>query len=246
MNSPKAVFNWSSGKDSALAFYKIQQSQEFDVTCLLTTLSREFQRVSMHGVRVDLLQAQSDSLDIPLLKVQLSDSPSMEQYERSMREAFTQLKQQGVQHSIFGDILLEDLRAYRENRLSELEVKAVFPLWNQPTDQLIHEFLALGFKAITTCVNEKYLDKSFVGRVIDADFLNDLPEEVDPCGENGEFHTFVFDGPNFKQPIAFEKGELVLRKYEAPKTDEEEDQCFSSQREDPSQYGFWYCDLIPV
>lgn len=246
MNREKAVFNWSSGKDSALALYKIQQSKEFEIASLLTSISEKYQRISMHGVRVDLLERQAESIGIPLVKMEIPDMPSMEVYENTMRDTLNNLKLDGVTVSIFGDILLEDLRVYRENKLAELDFKAIFPLWKQPTDRLIHELLDLGFKTITTCVNEKFLDKSFVGRVIDEDFLRDLPANVDPCGENGEFHTFVFDGPIFKKPISFEKGDIVLRKYNAPITEDDSDQCFSDKKEDPSQYGFWYCDLIPI
>jgi uncharacterized protein (TIGR00290 family) len=242
----KALLNWSGGKDSALTLYKLQQSQTYEITCLLTSISQKYQRISMHGVRVALLEAQAERIGIPLVKMEIPDMPSMEVYEETMRETLLGLKNEGVTSSIFGDIFLEDLRTYRENKLAELDLKGVFPLWNQPTDRIIREFLDLGFKTITTCVNEKYLDKSFVGRVIDEDFLKDLPSNVDPCGENGEFHTFVYDGPIYNKPIEFEKGEIVLRKYEAPKTKDDSDQCFSKEKEDPTQYGFWYCDLISI
>ncbi|PZX59177.1 uncharacterized protein (TIGR00290 family) [Algoriphagus ratkowskyi] len=241
----KALMNWSGGKDSALTLYKLQQSQDYEIACLLTSISEKFQRISMHGVRVDLLELQAESIGIPLVKMEIPDMPSMEVYEEAMRTTLVNLKKEGITTSIFGDIFLEDLRSYRESKLAELELEAVFPLWKQPTDRLIREFLDLGFKTITTCVNEKFLDKSFVGRVIDKDFLKDLPANVDPFGENGEFHTFVFDGPIFSNPVKFELGEIVLRKYEAPKTLDDADQCFSDKKEDPSAYGFWYCDLIP-
>ncbi|MEB2776955.1 diphthine--ammonia ligase [Algoriphagus sp. D3-2-R+10] len=243
---PKALFNWSGGKDSALTLYKLQQSQEVEIACLLTSISQKYQRISMHGVRVDLLEAQTEQIGIPLVKMEVPDMPSMTVYEETMRNMLSELKKEGITASVFGDIFLEDLRTYRENKLAELDLTGVFPLWKQPTDLLIQEFLDLGFKTITTCVNEKYLDKSFVGRVIDEDFLKDLPANVDPCGENGEFHTFVYDGPIFSKPINFEKGEVVLRKYEAPKTEDDADQCFSKEKEDPTHYGFWYCDLIPL
>jgi uncharacterized protein (TIGR00290 family) len=245
MDREKAIFNWSGGKDSALALYKIQQTNEFDISCLLTNISERYQRISMHGVRVELLETQAKSIGIPLVKMEIPDMPSMEVYEETMREALINLKKEGITSAIFGDILLEDLRIYRENQLTEVNIKAVFPLWKQSTEMLIHEFLDFGFKTITTCVNEKFLDKSFVGRVIDAEFLKDLPAHVDPCGENGEFHTFVFDGPNFSTPISFEKGGVVLRKYKAPKSEQGADQCFSDPKDDSSYYGFWYCDLVP-
>mgnify|MGYP003675908648 CR=1 FL=1 len=242
----KALFNWSGGKDSSLALYKLQQSQEFEIACLLTSISQKYQRISMHGVRSELLEMQAKNIGIPLVKMEIPDMPSMEVYEKTMRETLSELKREGITASIFGDIFLEDLRTYRETKLAELDLKGIFPLWKQPTKNLIREFLDLGFKTITTCVNEKFLDKSFVGRVIDEDFLKDLPSDVDPCGENGEFHTFVYDGPIFSESITFEVGEKVLRKYEAPKTEDNSDQCFSKDKEDPAKYGFWYCDLIPV
>ena len=242
----KALLNWSGGKDSALTLYKLQQSQDFEIACLLTSISEKYQRVSMHGVRSELLEMQAKNVGIPLVRMEIPDMPSMEVYEQTMRETLSELKREGITASIFGDIFLEDLRTYRENKLAELDLMGVFPLWKQSTHRLMREFLDLGFKTISTCVNEKFLDKSFVGRIIDEDFLNDLPANVDPCGENGEFHTFVYDGPIFSEPITFEVGEKVLRKYEAPKTEDDSDQCFSKEKEDPAKYGFWYCDLIPV
>ncbi|MCE7055797.1 diphthine--ammonia ligase [Algoriphagus sp. AGSA1] len=242
----KVLLNWSGGKDSALTLYKLQQSEEYEVKCLLTSISQRYQRISMHGVRTELLDRQVESIGKPLVKMEIPDMPSMEIYEETMRNTLSSLKKEGITASVFGDIFLEDLRTYRQNKLAELDLVGVFPLWKQSTDLLIREFLDLGFKTITTCVNEKYLDKSFVGREIDEDFIKDLPSGVDPCGENGEFHTFVYDGPIFSKPVDFEKGEVVLRKYEAPKSKDESDQCFSKEKEDPSTYGFWYCDLIPV
>jgi len=242
----KVIFNWSGGKDSALCLYQILQNPAYDVLCLLTSVSKQYQRISMHGVRVELLHAQAESLGLPLVKMEVPENPTMEAYEHTMKEILTTLKEKGATASVFGDIFLEDLRAYRENKLAEINLKGIFPLWKKPTDRLIREFLDLGFQTIVTCVNEKYLDKSFVGRVIDEDFLKDLPKNVDVCGENGEFHTFVFDAPIFKTPIAFEKGEIVYRKYSPPQTQEDNSDynCSSDQTENPYQYGFWYCDLL--
>lgn len=231
----KVIFNWSSGKDSALSLYKMLQTQQYEVLCLLTSVSEQYQRISMHGVRAELLEAQAESIGIPLVKMLIPEMPTMEAYEKVMRATLTGLKDMGAETSAFGDIFLEDLRAYRENKLSELNLKALFPLWKIPTDQLIREFIDLGFKTVITCVNEKYLDKSFAGRIIDHDFLKDLPDNVDPCGENGEFHTFVFDGPLFKNPISFEIGETVYRKYTPADKDKDND---------PFDTGFWYCDLL--
>ena len=240
----KAIFNWSSGKDSALALYKVLQNSEFEITCLLTSVSQEFQRISMHGVRVELLEQQAKSLGIPLEIMQIPEMPTMEAYENVMNETLTKLKNQGVTHSIFGDILLEDLRKYREDQLAKIGFEAVFPLWQIPTTDLIQEFIALGFKTIVVCVNERFLDKSFVGRIIDQDFINDLPENVDLCGENGEFHTFTFDGPIFSKPIDFEVGEIVYRKYEKPKQEESSETACDTASPDVFDFGFWYCDLI--
>ncbi|HVY75738.1 MAG TPA: diphthine--ammonia ligase [Puia sp.] len=230
----KLIFNWSGGKDSALALYQILQSDQYEILCLLTSISETYQRVSMHGVRLELLEAQTERLGMPLVKLPMPERADMETYNQLMKEKLLNLKTKGATASVFGDIFLEDLRRYREDKLAELDIKAIFPLWNLPTRRLVHEFLALGFKAIVTCVDERWLDKSFAGRIIDESFLNDLPPAVDPCGENGEFHSFVFDAPYFSQPIDFEKGEIVHRKYSVENSGSALDG------------GFWYCDLLPV
>ncbi|KUJ62355.1 ATP-binding protein [Flavobacteriaceae bacterium CRH] len=240
----KALFNWSSGKDSALALYKILQNPDFKIECLLTSVNQQFQRISMHGVRVELLEAQAKSIGLPLQIMQILEMPTMEIYEEVVTKTLIELKKQGINHSVFGDIFLEDLRKYREDQLTKLDFKAVFPIWKIPTQDLIQEFLLLGFKTIVVCVNERYLDKSFVGRIIDQDFINDLPENVDVCGENGEFHTFTFDGPIFSEPIQFEIGEIVYRKYEKPETEDSSNEACNTTASDAFDYGFWYCDLI--
>ncbi|MBN3520314.1 diphthine--ammonia ligase [Algoriphagus lutimaris] len=247
MSLNKAIFNWSGGKDSALALYKILQNKEFEVLTLLTSISEKFQRISMHGVRKELLVQQANSTGLALTIMEVPEMPTMESYETAMRNTLEPLVDQGAEASIFGDIFLEDLRSYRENKLAEIGLKGIFPIWKQPTLDLIREFIDLGFKTVTTCVNEKYLDQSFAGRVIDENFLKELPKNVDPCGENGEFHTFVFDGPIFSNPISYSIGETVYRKYEAPKKDNSND-CFQDdhKKEDPYAYGFWFTDLIPI
>ncbi len=232
----KALFNWSSGKDSALALYKILKENQYEVSTLLTSINKEFQRISMHGVHVLLLEQQASLLRIPLTKMELPKEPSMEEYQEIMNTTMAELQAQGITHSIFGDIFLEDLRQYREKQLNSIGMQAVFPLWKQNTSDLIREFLQLGFKTIVTCVNGTYLDKSFAGRIIDQQFLDDLPENVDPCGENGEFHTFTFDGPIFNSPVQFEIGETVKKTYPKPKT---------NQEDKDEEYIFWFCDLIP-
>lgn len=232
---PKAIFNWSSGKDSALALYKTLQKDQFEITSLLTSINKEFQRISMHGVHVSLLEQQAESLGFSLIKMEIPKEPSMEEYSEIMSKTMNEIKYQGNTHSIFGDIFLEDLRKYREDQLKSIGIEGVFPLWKKNTADLINEFLSLGFKTIVTCVNETYLDKSFAGRIIDKDFINDLPKNVDPCGENGEFHTFTFDGPIFKNPIQFEIGETVKKTYPKPKNDDNKEN---------GEYVFWFCDLI--
>ncbi|MBD8083706.1 Dph6-related ATP pyrophosphatase [Chryseobacterium caseinilyticum] len=231
---PKAIFNWSSGKDSALALYKILKEDHFEVTSLLTSINKDFQRISMHGVHVSLLEKQAESLNLDLIKMEIPKEPSMKEYQDIMLKTMKGIRSQGVTHSVFGDIFLEDLKQYREKQLDTIGMNAVFPLWQQNTTDLIHEFLGLGFKTIVTCVNETYLDKSFAGRIIDDNFIKDLPDNVDPCGENGEFHTFTFDGPIFKNKIDFEVGEIVKKTYPKPKVDGNED----------GDYVFWFCDLI--
>lgn len=229
----KAIFNWSSGKDSSLALFKVMQENKYEVTSLLTSINKEFQRISMHGVHVSLLEKQAENLGFPLIKMELPKEPSMEEYHTIMDKTMSHVKSMGVTASVFGDIFLEDLRQYREDQLNAIGMEAVFPLWKRNTTELIHEFLGLGFKTIVTCVNGTYLDKSFAGRIIDQRFLDDLPENVDPCGENGEFHTFTFDGPIFKEPVLFEIGETVKKTYPKPKTGSEAE----------GEYVFWFCDL---
>ncbi|MDD4602982.1 MAG: diphthine--ammonia ligase [Bacteroidales bacterium] len=244
----KVIFNWSGGKDSAYCLYKILQEGQYDILCLLTTISEPYQRISMHGVRVELLNAQAERIGLPLLKVQIPEMPSMQVYDNTMAAALLDLKNRGTTASIFGDIFLEDLRRYREDKLSEFGLRGIFPLWKIPTKILIRKFIDSGFKAITTCVNEKYLDKSFVGRIINDDFLNDLPDNVDPCGENGEFHSFVFDAPIYKKPILFEKGEIVYKKYPPSKPEKATlvDASATNQNDTDNLFdsGFWYCELF--
>ncbi|EKT3965917.1 diphthine--ammonia ligase [Flavobacterium psychrophilum] len=240
----KAIFNWSSGKDSALALYKTLQDTEIEIVSLLTSVNKKHNRISMHGVRTQLLVQQAKSIGLPLHIMEIPEMPSMNDYEEVMQKTLKNFKEKGISHSIFGDIFLEDLRKYRENKLAEMQLEAIFPLWKIPTKALILKFLALGFKTIVVCVNERNLDKSFVGRVIDAQFIADLPDDVDLCGENGEFHTFTFDGPIFKKPIDFEIGEIVYRKYEKPKQESSNTACDTSSS-DAFDFGFWYCDLIP-
>jgi uncharacterized protein (TIGR00290 family) len=223
--------NWSGGKDSALCLYKSLLSKEYNITYLLTSVNAVHNRISMHGVRRSLLEAQAKAIGIPLITIELPEQPGMEEYEQQMMSKVNELKQSGCTHAIFGDIFLEDLRKYREEKLALTGIECIFPLWKINTTALAHEFISLGFKSIIVCVNEEYLDKSFCGRVIDESFLADLPSNVDPCGENGEFHSFVFEAPIFKDAIRFSKGDIVYKKYEAPKNS------------GATSYGFYFCDI---
>lgn len=231
MNKPlKTCFNWSSGKDSALALYYMLQDNNYSINCLLTSVSAEFNRVSMHGLRRELLVQQTEAIGIPAKIIELPPQPTNAEYEALMKQTVTELLSDGYECTAFGDIFLEDLKTYREKQLAPYGIKTVFPLWKKDTKELLTQFIDLGFKAITVCVDGSKLDSTFVGRMVDHDFINDLPEDVDICGENGEFHTFCFDGPYFKQPVQFTKGEIVMREYDT--------NGFKSQ--------FWFCDLLPV
>jgi len=241
-NTPmhKSYFNWSGGKDSALALhYAIQNS--INVQKLLTNVNAVHDRISMHGVRRSLLEAQAEAIGLPLDTIELPEQPSMTDYENAVVEKLTALKGEGFTNAVFGDIFLEDLKQYREAQLTTIGFKAIFPLWKRNTTELMHEFIDLGFKTIVVCTKAEVLDESFAGRVIDKDFLKDIPAHVDPCGENGEFHTFVYDGPIFQKPVEFTIGEKVYREYVAPKNDK--DQCFSRQPKIDNM-GFWFCDLV--
>ena len=207
----KVLFTWSGGKDSSMALYELKKSNGYEITALLTTITEDYDRISMHGVRRALLEKQADLLCIPLEKVFISKQSSNEEYESKMKAALEKYKEAGVASVAFGDIFLEDLRRYREDNLASLGMKGIFPIWKKDTTELAHAFIDQGFRAIVACVDSQVLDKSFAGREFDKNFLNDLPPTVDPCGENGEFHSFVYDGPIFKKRISHTKGDIVLR-----------------------------------
>ncbi len=223
MTAESVLLAWSGGKDSAVALYGLQQTRRHEVIALLTTVTEGYDRISMHGVREVLLDQQAASLGLPLSKVRIPASSSMEEYETKMRETLAHYRGMGVSSVVFGDIFLEDLKEYRERKMSQIGMKAVFPIWKKDTAELAREFIDLGFKAVITCVDSHALDGRFAGRVFDEQFLRELPAGVDPCGENGEFHSFVYDGPIFRKPVPHVKGEVVLR-------DER----------------FWFCDLVPA
>lgn len=232
----KMYFNWSTGKDAALALYYLQRESNFNVDHLLISVNKSVDRVSMHGLSRELMMAQIKSTGLNYSTVELPAEPSMEQYSELMSEAVNSLRNNGYHDTGFGDIFLEDLREYRENKLNSLNIKCHFPLWKKNTRELLMEFIDLGFKAIVVCINSTKLDQSFCGREIDYKFLEDLPEEVDLCGEYGEFHTFCYDGPIFKNPIKFKKGEQIFKTYKNPSSKDSDDQ--------KSQIGFWFQDLI--
>jgi len=236
----KTYLNWSSGKDACLALHKLRKEGNYSVDQLVTTVNTDFNRVSMHGLDIDLLRAQAKSLGLPLKEIGFPAQVSMRDYSKTMEIAVKELKAKDYTQAVFGDIFLEDLRSYRDTELAKVGINGIYPLWKQDSLTLLKEFLNLGYKAITVCVNAKVLDESFCGRLIDESFINDLPENVDPCGENGEFHTFVFDGPMFKNPVPFTIGEKVLRTYD---TQDSDDNCFMDEDSQNWDTAFWYCDL---
>jgi uncharacterized protein (TIGR00290 family) len=208
---PKAVVSWSSGKDSAFALHAVRSQGEFEVVGVLTTLNETYGRVAMHGVRDCLLERQLEALGLPALRVMLPHLCTDDIYQQRMAAAFAELRTRGVQHIIFGDLFLEDIRAYREAQLARAAMQGVFPLWRRDTAQLAREMIASGLEAYLVCVDPRRLGREFAGRPFDRQLLADLPPAVDPCGENGEFHTVVCAGPMFRAPIAVEVGEVVER-----------------------------------
>jgi uncharacterized protein (TIGR00290 family) len=218
----EVLFCWSGGKDSAMALHALRRSGDYRIAALLTTITDEYDRISMHGVRRVLLERQSESLGLLLHPVRIPPQCVNATYEERMKQALEEHFAQGVRRVAFGDIFLEDLRAYREKNLAQVGMQAIFPIWKRDTRELARAFVQQGFRAVAVCVDPRVLDASFAGRELDASFFADLPPSVDPCGENGEFHTFVFDGPIFKSPIACRVGEKALRD------------------------GFCFCDLLPL
>jgi uncharacterized protein (TIGR00290 family) len=235
----QAFMNWSGGKDSALALYKAQQ-EGIPVETLVTTVNGETDRITMHGIRRILLKQQAVAMGLSLRTLELSAVPNMEAYESAMRSLHSDLKTEGFTHGIFGDIFLGDLKQYRETLLARDGLSAMFPLWQKDSKAVVQQYLQSGFKAVVVCVNAASLDKSFCGRLLDESFFRDLPAGVDPCGENGEYHSFVFDGPLFAKPVDFRMGEVVFREYPAPKTG---DECFAKPE---AVSGFYFCDLLPL
>ena len=206
-----------------MALYELEMTEGCEIVALLTTVTQDYDRVSMHGVRSSLLTQQADSLRLPLEIMRISKDAANEEYEARMAEALARYREQGISRVVFGDIFLEDVRRYREDNLERVGMTGLFPLWGKSTKALAQESIELGFRAVLTCVDSESLDGKFAGRVFDRDFLSELPAGVDPCGENGEFHSFVYDGPIFRETVVHQKGKVVLRDNR-----------------------FYYCDLTPV
>ena len=234
----KCIFNWSGGKDSALALYHCLQNPELDIRYLVTTINDAVDRISMHGVRTELLIEQAESIGIPLYQVRLPEMPGMAEYDAIMRKTMEHFKREGITHAIFGDIFLQDLKNYRDARLAEAGMTGIYPLWQRDTRELIDEFMSLGFGTVIACTQERL--ERIAGKEITKELITSLPVDVDVCGENGEFHTFAFKGPIFQKEIAYKVGEKVFKEYAAPR--DTGDTCFSSTPQKPA--GFWYCDLL--
>jgi len=207
----KVIVAWSGGKDSALALYEILKSDSYEVLELLTTVTKDYDRISIHGVRRVLLEQQAKALRIPLEEMFIMKGASDAEYEGELLKTLKRHRDNGVLSVVFGDIFLEDVRKYREQILAKAGMNGIFPLWKKGTKELALKFINRGFKAIITSVDSNVLGKDFAGREYDEKFLSDLPANVDSCGENGEFHSFVYDGPIFCERIGFKKGEIVLR-----------------------------------
>lgn len=240
----KIIFCWSGGKDSALALNRILQDGHYEVATLLTTCNEHFQRVSMHGVRLELLDAQARAIGLPLEKVFVSQHSSNEEYEQKMSACLLAHKSRGVTACAFGDIFLEDLKRWREDNLAKVGMRGIFPIWKIDSRALIREFIALGFGSVICCVNDAYLGEDAVGRKLDQDFMASLPADVDPCGENGEFHSFAFAGPIFKQPVKFKVGDKVYRPVEVEHPSGADSSCVCPPGSRLTK-GFWFCDLLP-
>lgn len=212
----KTVLSWSGGKDSAITLQRLLKNDQYSVERLLVSISESTNRVSMHGVRKELIERQAAILGIPVTFLNLPENPSMDEYNSILEKEMTHLMKEGFTHSAFGDIFLEDLREYREKQLDKIGMKSLFPIWEENTGQLAESFIDDGFKAIFVCVDKSKPVSDYAGELYSKEFLENIPTDIDPCGENGEFHTFVFDGPVFSESITYQKGEIVDKKYPSP------------------------------
>jgi uncharacterized protein (TIGR00290 family) len=244
MSRQRALVFWSGGKDSALALDRVRRMGDLDVVALVTTLDPRLGRVAMHGVRIELVEAQAQALGLPLVRMEV---PVGRDYVATLRALLAAQKAEGVDMVVFGDIFLEDLRAWREELLAEAGLGGVFPLWGADTRALASEFVARGFKAVVCCAEDPALDAGAVGRELDEAFFRDLPAAADPCGENGEYHSFVYDGPGLARPVAFRKGGAVYRALGGPEPAEDEPQIAVPAAPGGTRTrGFWFVDLTPM
>jgi len=207
----KALLSWSSGKDSAFALHEVRRAGEYEIVALVTTMNRVHDRVAMHAVRSELVRRQAEAAELPLIVVEIPSPCPNDAYERAVGDAMSRARADGIEHVVFGDLFLADIRAYREAQLAALHMTPVFPLWLRDTSQLARDMIEGGLAARLTCIDPRKLDRSFAGRAFDAELLAALPAGVDPCGEHGEFHTFVTAGPMFRAPIEVSVGEVVER-----------------------------------
>lgn len=226
----KTILSWSGGKDSAITLQRLLRNDQYSVERLLVSMNKSTNRVSMHGVRMELIERQAEILGIPITYLRLPESPSMNEYDSIMEKEMKNLIDQGFTHCAFGDIFLEDLKKYREKNLEKVGMNALFPIWEEDTTQLAYSFIEDGFKAIFVCIDKNKAVFDYTGEIYSKEFLDRIPAEIDPCGENGEFHTFVFDGPIFSKPISYQKGEIVDKEYPSP--------------EGEGKMIFRFCDLV--
>jgi len=237
MKKIPSIFCWSGGKDSSYALNKVLKEDVYEIKYLLSTFNGTYNRLSMHGVREELIQAQADNIGIPLLKIYVHEASNTE-YEKQMNEMLLYVKAKGIDTVLYGDILLEDLRFYREEKMKQQGMKCVFPIWKMNTAWLVNDFVAKGFKSYTCCINDGYLDQTWVGRLIDENFIGELPSTVDPCGEHGEFHTFCFAGPIFKKEIKIVVGEKTYKPIPIKTVDR------PTPNKDAGTEGFWFADIL--
>lgn len=236
MAKPKVTISWSGGKDAALALYKILQSDEVEVVSLHTTFDEKLKRVGMHGIPESLIEQQAAAIGLPLEKIYLPADSTHQSYEKVMEAFCTAQKEKGVETIVYGDILLKDLKTYREKQLAKVGIKAIFPLWGISTELLLAEFIALDFETLLCCIDAKILPKAFLGKTLNKTLGKEIAQLADPCGENGEYHTFVYNGPLFKAPLSFKKGEAVLKTYHFKK--EEEGKMVEVKA------GYWFQELL--
>jgi uncharacterized protein (TIGR00290 family) len=232
-----AILSWSGGKDCAYALYKVLQQAQYEVKYLLSIFNEETRALNMHQVPGALIEQQAAATGIPLLKVFVSDS-SNNTYEKRLARAMELVKAANIHHIIFGDLFLQDLRQYREVSMQKLGMNCVFPIWQMPPGLLMKDFIEKDFKAITCCIDAAKLPKEFIGRRIDQSFLNNLPAGIDPCGENGEYHSFCYDAPCFNNPVGVEKGRIYFKPLELKTMDK--------AGSNSVVQGYWFCELMPA